>query len=226
MGIQHGCSLSSVDIEEIVRRHGAASDGLYRAGRRRAFHHPGARRWTVGTARIRLARLPCARRGRHWVVLDGGFARLSQKGDLRTSLMGLGDISADLCIVDTVAPREAGAASHDPQLTLRREQGLLPSQAADNLYWIGRYGERGHQTARFVRTLLDQFSLSAIRLEARGAATRRGYLLRHWVRRRPRARAGSPRGLRRLRFPTRGGRARSARWRATAARSPCCCATG
>lgn len=114
----------------------------------------------------------------NWVVLDGGFARLSQQGDLHTSLMGLGDISADLCIVDTVAPREPGAAVHTRKLTLRREQGLLPSQVADNLYWIGRYGERGHQTVRIVRTLLDQVSLSGIRIEARGAVTRLANLLR------------------------------------------------
>jgi uncharacterized alpha-E superfamily protein len=39
---------------------------------------------------------------------------------------------------------------------IRREQGLLPSQAADNLYWLGRYGERAQQTARIVRILIEQ----------------------------------------------------------------------
>ena len=40
----------------------------------------------------------------HWTVvrtsLPGGLGRVSEHGDLRTSLMGLGDLSCDVCIVD------------------------------------------------------------------------------------------------------------------------------
>ncbi|MDE2563627.1 MAG: circularly permuted type 2 ATP-grasp protein [Sphingomonadales bacterium] len=90
-----------------------------------------------------------------WVVLPGGLGRVSNRGDLRTSLMGLGDLSADVCVIDPDSPAQsAPAPSLDPP-PVRRPKGLLPSQSADNLYWLGRYGERGHQTARLVRTLLD-----------------------------------------------------------------------
>lgn len=93
-------------------------------------------------------------RNGQWAVMPGGFARLSAQGDLRTSLMGDGDISADVCIVDEVA------AAHNPVLiadnipAVRRSSGILPSQAADNLYWLARYGERIEMTARLVRALL------------------------------------------------------------------------
>jgi len=91
-----------------------------------------------------------------WTVLPGGFARVSQRGDLRNALMGSGDISADVCIV---GPESSDPALHPLVLqspSIRREQGLLPSQAADNLYWLGRYGERVQQTTRIVRILIEQ----------------------------------------------------------------------
>jgi len=95
-----------------------------------------------------------------WAVLDGGFARVSQTGDLRTSLMGLGDISTDVCIIDPVRPATPEEVITLEAPDIRREQGLLPSQAADNLFWLGRYAERTHQTARIVRILIHQAALT------------------------------------------------------------------
>ncbi|MEL6708258.1 MAG: circularly permuted type 2 ATP-grasp protein [Pseudomonadota bacterium] len=103
-----------------------------------------------------------------WAVLQGGFGRVSQRGDLRTNLMGLGDISKDVCIVDPVRPSVPEAVLKTPQHEIRREQGLLPSQAADNLFWLGRYGERAQQTARIVRVLIDQIAMSG---EAKAGTT-------------------------------------------------------
>ncbi|MEO0463836.1 MAG: circularly permuted type 2 ATP-grasp protein [Pseudomonadota bacterium] len=113
-----------------------------------------------------------------WVALQGGFARVSQHGDLRTTLMGLGDISCDLCIVDPVAP-QAPAEILEPQTqAIRREQGLLSSQSADNLFWLGRYSERAHQTARIVRTLIGQVTAGGQQASHNTTVTRLGNLLR------------------------------------------------
>ena len=90
-----------------------------------------------------------------WTVLPGGFARVSQSGDLRNALMGSGDISADVCIVSPQATEVASQPIMLQSPAIRREQGLLPSQAADNLFWLGRYGERAQQTARIVRILIE-----------------------------------------------------------------------
>jgi len=112
----------------------------------------------------------------NWCVLQGGFGRVPKEGDLRTTLMGLGDVSKDVCIVESQRAPDLDVQS-DVQLKggrdvapdailkpgqhdVRREVGLLPSQAADNLYWLGRYGERAQQTARIVRVLVDQIALS------------------------------------------------------------------
>ncbi|WP_404480287.1 circularly permuted type 2 ATP-grasp protein [Novosphingobium sp. BL-52-GroH] len=89
-----------------------------------------------------------------WTVMPGGFARLSSTNALPTSLMGAGDLSADLWIVDEkptshhLGSRVAG----DPPIS--RGGGILASQAADNLFWFGRYNERAETMVRIVRAIL------------------------------------------------------------------------
>jgi len=120
-----------------------------------------------------------------WTVMPGGFARLSSSGQLLTSLMGEGDLSADVCIVDDVA-------RHDPQpgsnlgilgagLAVRRGGGILASQAADNLFWFGRYCERAEATLRVLRSILGS-SIEADAGAARDAQLRRflAQLLETW----------------------------------------------
>jgi uncharacterized circularly permuted ATP-grasp superfamily protein/uncharacterized alpha-E superfamily protein len=90
-----------------------------------------------------------------WQAMPGGFGRVSEGGDLRTMLMGLGDRSCDVCVVEPQRIAQSVAPVTLASPLVRREHGLLPSQAADNLFWLGRYAERTHQTARAVRTLID-----------------------------------------------------------------------
>src|SRR4029453_9569308 len=40
----------------------------------------------------------------------------------------------------------------------RRKAGTLPSRAADNLFWLGRYVDRSEATLRLVRALLNRAS--------------------------------------------------------------------
>jgi len=112
-----------------------------------------------------------------WSVLQGGFGRVSESGDLRTNLMGLGDISKDVCIIE---PKRQGAPEgvlEPTEREIRREQGLLPSQAADNLFWLGRYGERAQQTARAIRVMIDQIAMSGEAPTGSTTVTRLGKLL-------------------------------------------------
>jgi len=90
-----------------------------------------------------------------WKVLPGGFARISESGSLRAALIDENERSADVCVIDPAAVRSKALLRHLDPPGVRRSQGVLPSQAADNLYWLGRYFERGNQTVRLVRTLLD-----------------------------------------------------------------------
>lgn len=87
-----------------------------------------------------------------WTVMPGGFARIGDDSDARATVMGEGAFSADVCIVGS---RSVEPVSLLPQkVPIRRNPGTLPSRAADNLYWLGRYLERGEATSRLVRATL------------------------------------------------------------------------
>lgn len=107
-----------------------------------------------------------------WTVMPGGFARLSSSGELRTSLMGDGDMSADVCIVDDVADPGARALQLSSNPAIRRGGGILASQAADNLFWFGRYSERAEMTVRVIRSTLGN-SIDADAISARDPEVRR-----------------------------------------------------
>jgi len=121
-----------------------------------------------------------------WTVMPGGFARLSSSGQLLTSLMGEGDLSADVCIVDDVAGSDPQSGSNlgsslGSELAVRRGGGILASQAADNLFWFGRYCERAEATLRVLRSILGS-SIEADAGAARDAQLRRflAQLLETW----------------------------------------------
>lgn len=89
-----------------------------------------------------------------WRAMPGGFARLAAHDDMRAVLMGEGDMSADVCIVtDEPQPSIATLDSTAP-IAIRRVAGTLPSKAADNLFWLARYLERGEMVLRMVRVLV------------------------------------------------------------------------
>lgn len=95
-----------------------------------------------------------------WVVLPGGFARIGEHADARAAVMGEGMWSADVCVhgPDPVEPVSLLPSGDSTQL--RRNPGTLPSRVADNLFWLGRYLERGEAQLGVIRALLGN-SISA-----------------------------------------------------------------
>ncbi|ATY32499.1 circularly permuted type 2 ATP-grasp protein [Sphingomonas psychrotolerans] len=95
-----------------------------------------------------------------WTVLPGGFARIGEHPDPRAAVMGEGMWSADVCIhgPDPVPP--ISLLPSDDTTQLRRNPGTLPSRVADNLFWLGRYLERGEALLGLLRVLLGH-SISA-----------------------------------------------------------------
>ena len=123
----------------------------------------------------------------NWVVMPGGFARLSSSGELLNSLMGKGDLSADVCIVDPEALSRSEVQSRHiaPPLEstpqIRRGGGILASQAADNLFWFSRYGERAEVTLRILRSLLgSSIEVDGSPAQNAGASTTLVHLLYLW----------------------------------------------
>ena len=99
-----------------------------------------------------------------WQVMPGGFARLSSSGAMATTLMGEGDVSADVCVVDDKRQSELARLTMPGAPAVRRGGGILAAQAADNLYWFGRYAERAEMTVRLIRAILG----SSIEVDAAG----------------------------------------------------------
>lgn len=112
-----------------------------------------------------------------WVAMPGGFARISQNGQLRSSLMELEDDSLDVWVVDP-NPSEQIQTVSLPIPIIRREEGLLASQAADNLFWLGRYGERLNHCGRTIRALVMQYSNADAIAKSNTTTTKLANLLR------------------------------------------------
>ncbi|MAX00130.1 MAG: hypothetical protein CMN72_10925 [Sphingomonas sp.] len=95
-----------------------------------------------------------------WAVLPGGFARIGEHPDPRAALMGEGSWSADVCVSASHAVEPVTLLPGPEEIRLRRNPGTLPSRAADNMFWLGRYLERGEALLGVIRVLLGH-SISA-----------------------------------------------------------------
>lgn len=88
-----------------------------------------------------------------WTVMPGGFCRIAEQPDARAVSMGAGARAADVWVVsDKTIPSSTLLPAGD-SVRIRRIAGWVPSRAADNLFWLGRYLERAEATLRLVRVL-------------------------------------------------------------------------
>jgi uncharacterized circularly permuted ATP-grasp superfamily protein/uncharacterized alpha-E superfamily protein len=101
-------------------------------------------------------------------VMPGGFCRTSERPDVRAISMGANARTADVWVIaDKPQERVSLLASRD-EVRIRRIMGHLPSRAADNLFWLGRYVERAEATLRLVRSLGASLMESDSALHATG----------------------------------------------------------
>jgi uncharacterized alpha-E superfamily protein len=100
--------------------------------------------------------------------MPGGFCRIAERDDARAISMGEGARSADVWVLsDRPVPKVTLLSSGD-DVRIRRISGQLPSRAADNLFWLGRYLERAEATLRLVRSICS--SLMETSAASHGAA--------------------------------------------------------
>jgi uncharacterized circularly permuted ATP-grasp superfamily protein/uncharacterized alpha-E superfamily protein len=88
-----------------------------------------------------------------WRVMPGGFCRISAQADARAVVMGEGVQSADVWVLSSKPVLMETLLPTSDDVRIRRILGNLPSRAADNLFWYGRYLERAEATLRVVRCL-------------------------------------------------------------------------
>lgn len=88
-----------------------------------------------------------------WTVMPGGFCRISNDKDARAVTMQQGGSSADVWVLADAPVPESSLLPTADRMPVRRTTGALPSRAADNLFWLGRYLERAEATLRLVRAM-------------------------------------------------------------------------
>ncbi len=91
-----------------------------------------------------------------WVVMPGGFARVSDRLDIRAVSMREGAQSADVWVMAENPVAQTSLLTSRDAVRIRRITGNLPSRAADNMFWLGRYLERTEATLRLVRCLMGR----------------------------------------------------------------------
>jgi uncharacterized circularly permuted ATP-grasp superfamily protein/uncharacterized alpha-E superfamily protein len=107
------------------------------------------------TPRRVVLRVFVAAAGDSWVVMPGGLARVSPSLDSPVVSMQRGGGSKDTWVLsDPPVDHFTLQRSRDLPVELNRGASDLPSRAADNLFWLGRYGERCEHLARVLRCIL------------------------------------------------------------------------
>lgn len=108
-----------------------------------------------------------------WKVMPGGFCRISDEPDARAVSMRSGVRSSDVWVTSDAPVEQVTLLPTPDRIPIRRITGTLPSRAADNLFWLGRYLERTEATLRLVRALLGRLIDADVTNPARPETVRR-----------------------------------------------------
>src|ERR1700733_9946524 len=114
--------------------------------------------WRDGNLQPRpfTLRLFIAKVGESWQVMPGGFVRIAERADARAVTLQRGAATADAWVLTHGPVGEATLLPTPERMQVQRASGLLPSRAADNLFWVGRYVERAEGTLRLVRAMINR----------------------------------------------------------------------
>jgi uncharacterized alpha-E superfamily protein len=92
---------------------------------------------------------------RGYEVMPGGLTRIAVGSDPRASWLEVGDVSKDTWVLsDQPVEQFSLLAQRQASQKLHRGGRDLPSRAADNLFWLGRYTERAEGAVRLLRSLV------------------------------------------------------------------------
>lgn len=92
-----------------------------------------------------------ARTADGWEVMSGGFARIGRSEDASAIAMQSGGSAADVWVVGGHRPVKESLLHQTESPFFKAQAGALPSRAADNLFWLGRYVERAEGAVRLLR---------------------------------------------------------------------------
>ena len=103
-------------------------------------------------------RLFLAKVGERWQVMPGGFVRIAENADAHAVSLQRGAATADAWVLAHGPVGETTLLPTPEHIQVQRATGLLPSRAADNLFWVGRYVERAEATLRLIRAMINRIA--------------------------------------------------------------------
>lgn len=109
--------------------------------------------WVDGQVRPcpMTVRVFAARTANGWSFMKGGYARIGPIGDVTAMAMQQGGSVADVWIVSDKSVPQFTLRTRNDGPFQRTVTATLPSRAADNLFWLGRYVERCEEAIRLIR---------------------------------------------------------------------------
>ena len=96
-------------------------------------------------------RVYAARSRDGWTIMPGGFARVGLTSDAAAISMQRGGLAADVWVVSPRPVENVTLLPREGEKLERVSSRSLPSRAADNLIWLGRYAERCESIVRVLR---------------------------------------------------------------------------
>jgi uncharacterized circularly permuted ATP-grasp superfamily protein/uncharacterized alpha-E superfamily protein len=90
-------------------------------------------------------------------VMPGGLTRTASTRSNQSVSNQAGGISKDIWILATEPAKHVSLWNEQYRIQIAlSENAVLPSRAAENLFWVGRYGERAEGVARLLRIILHR----------------------------------------------------------------------
>ncbi|MFQ3622832.1 MAG: circularly permuted type 2 ATP-grasp protein [Acetobacteraceae bacterium] len=97
--------------------------------------------------------------GLAWSTMPGGLARVMEEADRLAGRLPRRGVAKDVWVLSEDETSIVGPPAFAlPRLAIRRVAAELPSRAADDLYWLGRYVERLECAARLSRAVLTRLT--------------------------------------------------------------------
>lgn len=94
--------------------------------------------------------------GSGWIALPGGLTRVAEDSGPVVSMQRGGHSKDAWVLWDSPVDTFSMLRPRNEPLELRRNPTAVPSRAADNVFWLGRYVERAENIARIARTLVTR----------------------------------------------------------------------
>ncbi|MFZ5652843.1 MAG: circularly permuted type 2 ATP-grasp protein [Pseudomonadota bacterium] len=90
--------------------------------------------------------------------LPGGLTRVGHAADTRVVTNLTGSASKDTWVLASEPEKQLSLRRDPPAAGTAAERGVMPSRVVENLFWMGRYAERGEVALRLLRTLFLQLN--------------------------------------------------------------------